>query len=172
MADSILSITVRDSDHPCAPYQATNDHFVAQIYHCDHKPLHWKGLDGTKVPLEAVVPDGPQIHGQFPVPPGIYLVRAEATCKNVITDWAWVQVCCNQTVCVNLVASPVVHCINRMIYSLRHGTAGVQNVPVWETWPTEALRAAVELRNLVQVLPKEPGPGLPAPAIVDDIEGM
>jgi hypothetical protein len=49
MADSTLSITVRDRLHPCAAVPGTTVHsFKAQIFHCDGTPLFWKGVnDGS-----------------------------------------------------------------------------------------------------------------------------
>ncbi len=116
MADSILSIIIRDTEHPCAPYQSTGHTFLVQIFHCDGKPLFWKGINyGKPFPLDVRGEKGGFIHAQVKVPPGCYLVRGIASCKNVVTDWAWVGVGCDQTVCVNLVPPSVIHCINRVI---------------------------------------------------------
>jgi hypothetical protein len=57
MADSILSVTVRDAPFPCAPYQATNNSFRLQIFHCDGRPLFWRGEDfGKAVPSTSKAP--------------------------------------------------------------------------------------------------------------------
>jgi hypothetical protein len=168
MADSIMSITVRDPEHPCAPYQKSKHPFVAQILHCDGKPLHWKGLDGASVPLQSVVPDGPLIHGQFRVPPGCYLVRAVNPWNNVISDWAWVQACCNQTVCVNLLIGPLGHCIKRMISGLRLGGAGDGGLTVAELMPRKVQAAVTALEAIAEELLSEPE--LPDPPTVKEIE--
>ena len=167
MADSRLSITVRDRDHPCAPYQTSRHPFVAQIYHCDGKPLHWKGVDGTKVPLEPVTEGGPRIHGQFPVPPGCYLVRALNPWSNVITDWAWVGVGCDATACVDLLIGPLGHCIHRMMTALRMGGTGDGDRPVAQMIPKEVQEALEALERIAERLPKERG--LPDPPSADEV---
>ena len=45
MADSTLSITVRDPEHPCAPYQRTGHSFFVQIWHCDGR--RYSGAEPT-----------------------------------------------------------------------------------------------------------------------------
>jgi hypothetical protein len=171
MADSILSITVRDTEHPCAPYQTTGHTFYVQIFHCDGKPLFWKGANyGRPFPLDVPGEKGGRIHAQVKVPPGTYLVRAIATCKNVVTDWAWVNVGCDQTVCVNLVPPSVLQCINRTLIGLHLGTvdppkAGEERLA--EIMPEEVKEATAVLRRIADKLPKDPR--LPAPPTVDEI---
>ena len=70
MADSILSITIRDTEHPCAPYQTTRHTFLVQIFNCDGKPLFWKGVNyGKPFPLDVPGEKGGRIHAQVKVPP-------------------------------------------------------------------------------------------------------
>ncbi len=173
MADSRLSITIRDTEHPCAPYQTTSHSFTAQIFHCDGKPLFWKGLNGKRVPLEVPGQAGGRIHGQFDVPPGCYLVRAVATCKNVITDWAWVNVGCDKTVCVDLVPTSVIHCIRRMVAGLALGTidppeAGEQKVE--QLAPKEVQEAIKALERIADRLPDDLQ--LPTPPSEEEIRSL
>lgn len=171
MADSILSITIRDSAHPCAPYQSTGHTFFGQIFHCDGKPLFWKGVNFLRFPLDVPGQKGGRIHAQVKVPPGCYLVRAFATCKNVVTDWAWVQVCCDETVCVNLVPPSVIHCIQRTIAGLSLGTVDppqAKDATVAEIMPREVQEAIAALRKVADKLPRDPQ--LPAPPSPEEIK--
>jgi Common central domain of tyrosinase len=118
--DAGLCVTVRDSHHPCAPYQSTGHSFEVEIYHCDGLPLVWGGVNfGAGAPLEVLGAGGGAVHGQFRVPHGCYLVRASAKCQNVVTDWAWVNVGCGASVCVDLVPPTVRHCIDRAVTGTR-----------------------------------------------------
>lgn len=172
MADSIVSITVRDTEHPCAPYQSTQHTFFVQIYNCDGKPLFWKGVNfGRPIPLQEPGHQGGRIHGQFKVPPGSYLVRSIASCKNVITDWAWVGVGCDETVCVDLVPPSVIHCIQRVIAGLLLGTvdppeAGEQTVA--QLAPKEVQEAVEALTRVADRLPRDRQ--LPAPPSAEEIQ--
>jgi hypothetical protein len=166
MADSTLSITVRDGRHPCAPYQTTGHDFFIQIYHCDGKPLFWKRINyGAPVPLSVPGQQGGRIHRQFRVPPGCYLVRGAAPCNNVVTEWAWVDVCCDETVCVNLVVPPVFHCVQRTILAMQAGTIGDQ--PVAQIAPREVEQALEALQTLADRLPRERP--LPEPPTVEQV---
>lgn len=169
MADSILSITVRDRRHPCAPYQSTQHNFRVQIFHCDGKPLFWKGVNFgfPGVILDVRGEGGGVIHGQFKVPPGCYVVRAIATCNNVVTDWAWVNVCCDQTVCVDLVLPSIFHCIHRTIVGLQIGTVEGDRRLV-EMMPREVQLAVEALEAIAERLPRDPSP--PAPPSAEEIE--
>ena len=113
---------------------------------------------------------GGRIHGQFKVPEGCYLVRAVATCKNVIGDWVWVHVGCNETVCVNIVFPTVKDCINRVLAGLLLGTVDPPQgeKTVKETMPEEVGEAAKILRRIAERLPKEPG--LPRVPPVEEIQ--
>lgn len=158
MADAELSITIRDTLHPCGPYQTTSHSFLVQIYHCDGTPLFWKGVNYNKFPLDVKGLKGGFIHGQVRVPHGCYLVRAIATCKNVISDWAWVEVCCAGTVCVDLVMPNVIDCIRRVQVGMLLGTvdppqAGEQTVvDIAQKEVNDAVKA---LDKVAAKLPKE-----------------
>lgn len=93
------------------------------------------------------------------VPPGCYAVRAFAPCQNVITHWASVQVCCDETVCVDLLPTSVFHCVQTMITGLLLGTVGER--PVREIAPREVDEAVRALRAVAERLPRDVQ--LPAP---------
>jgi hypothetical protein len=122
VADSLLSITVRDTTFPCAPYRTTEHSFLVDIFNCDGLPLFWKGLTYISHPLDTAGAAGGRVHGQVKIPAGSYLVRAKAQCKNVVSDWAWVNVGCDETVCVDIVLPSVRDCINRVLAGLQLGT--------------------------------------------------
>lgn len=171
--DSILSITVRDSIHPCAPYQATGHNFYGQIYHCDGTPLRWKGVNYSLFPMQVPGPGGGRIHAQVRVPPGCYIIRAVATCKNVMTDWTWAELGCNQTLCVNLVPPTVRHCIDRTILGLLLGTADPPQAgeeTVAKMMPKEVQEAVSVLKKIREKLP--PDPKLPTPPAAEEIPRM
>jgi hypothetical protein len=172
MADSIMSITVKDVRRPCAPYQTSRHSFRVQIYHCDGKPLWWKGVNygWPGVWLTTVGHGGGRIHGQFKVPPGCYLVRATAPNNNVVTSWAYVGVGCNDTVCVNLLPSPLGHCIRGMITALQLGTAvvkGKEGVPLAEFKPKEVKDATALLQTIADMIPEDSN--LPVPPTAEEI---
>jgi len=159
MADSTLSVTVRDTTHPCSPYRTTRHSWKVQIFHCDGTPLFWKGIDYTHgFWLNVRGAKGGFIHGQVKVPPGCYLVRAIATCKNVLTDWAYVGVGCDQTVCVNLVPPAVKHCINRVLAGLLLGTVDPPRegeATVSSMMPGEVKEAVAILTKIASRLPED-----------------
>jgi hypothetical protein len=158
--ESCLSVTVRDARHPCAPYRSSEHSFQVEIYHCDGLPLFWNGVSfAGGVPLQVPGAAGGMIHGQFAVPPGCYLVRAAATCHNVVTDWAWVNVGCGATVCVDLVPPTVRHCIERALTGITLGTVDHEQ-QVHDLAPREARTATNALKRLAGRLPADP---LPAP---------
>jgi hypothetical protein len=158
--ESCLSVTVRDSHHPCAPYQSTGHSFNVEVYHCDGLPLFWKGVNfGKGVPLQIAGAGGGLVHGQFRVPSGCYLVRAVATCQNVVTDWAWANIGCGATVCVDLVPPMVRHCIERVVAGLVAGT--VDDQPLGEVVGDQAARVAEALREVAASLPDQPLPPPP-----------
>lgn len=158
--ESCLSVTVRDPRHPCAPYRSSDHSFQVEIYHCDGLPLFWNGVSfAGGVPLQVPGAAGGMIHGQFAVPPGCYLVRAAATCHNVVTDWAWVNVGCGATICVDLVPPTVRHCIERALTGITLGTVDHEQ-QVHDLAPREARTATNALKRLAGRLPADP---LPAP---------
>jgi hypothetical protein len=158
MADSIMSITIRDARRPCAPYQSSTHSFKVYIYHCDGKPLFWKGVNfRTGVWLTERGQMRGLIHGQFKVPPGCYLIRALAPCHNVVTEWAYVGVGCNETVCVNLLPSSVRNCMQRLVAALELGTApmkGEEETPLADAMPRETKEAADLLKRIAEKLPE------------------
>lgn len=172
MADSILSITVRDPNHPCAPYRSTRHPFRVEIYHCDGTPLSWKGVDygAPGVWLDTKGVKGGVIHAQFKVPPGCYLVRAYAACKNVVSDWAYVGVGCDHTVCVNLVIPTLFHCLLRTTAGLLVGTVDPPEGEemVSQVMPREVQEAVEALKKVAERLPKDLQ--LPPPPAKKDIE--
>lgn len=162
--DSRLCVTVRDSHHPCAPYRSTGHSFQVEVYHCDGLPLFWAGIDfGAGVPLQVAGAGGGLIHGVFHVPAGCYLVRAAATCHNVVTDWAWINVGCGATICVDLVPPTVRHCIDRARSGIDLGTVDHEH-GVHEHAPRQAKTAANALKRLAERLPADP---LPPPPLRD-----
>ncbi len=168
--DSILSITVRDSIHPCAPYQASGHNFYGQIFHCDGTPLRWKGMNYSLFLMQVPGPGGGRIHAQVRVPPGCYLIRAIAPCKNVVTDWTWVGLGCNQTLCVNLVPPTVRHCIQRALLGLLVGTVDPPqrgDEPVAKIMPREVEEAVSVLKRIIEKLPADPK--LPTPPTAEEL---
>lgn len=159
--ESYLCVTVRDARHPCSPYASSAHSFGVEIYHCDGHALFWNGVSfGTGVPLTVAGAGGGMIHGEFPVPSGCYLVRAAAPCHNVVTDWAYVNVGCRETVCVDLVPPTVRHCIERALLGITHGTADEKRrVP--DVAPREARTAINALKRLASKLPPDPLPAVP-----------
>ena len=173
MADSTLSITVRDPEHPCAPYQRTAHSFFVQIWHCDGTPLFWRGINYgvfPGVPLDTPGLGGGRIHGQIKVPRGCYLVRTLAPCKNVVGDWAWVDVGCDETVCVDLVIPTFLHCVLRTITGAWFGTV---DPPEGEERVRDVMGKEVEaavdaLRRIAEKLPEEGN--MPAPPTIEEFE--
>lgn len=176
--DSIMSITIRDPNHACAPYESTGHTFFVQIFHCDFRPLFWKGIDyGHPVPLNVKGVKGGNIHAQIRVPPGCYLVRGVASCYNVITEWAWVEAACGKTICVNLVPTSIRYCIDRVITGLNLGTiaptafAAKSGSPMMiaNFMPKEIQVAFEALKMISERLPAD---NLPLPPSVDEIKSV
>lgn len=172
MAHSILSVTVRDPKRPCAPYQSTGHSFFLQVYHCDGTPLFWGGVNfgspnpAEWVPLQLPGRGGGRIHGQYKVPPGCYLVRAVARCFNVVTEWAYVKVGCDTTVCVELIPPPVWYCIHSTITGILAGT--IDDTPLVQIAPAEVEEAVGALRKLTERLPRTPFlPDPPRPEVFE-----
>ncbi len=156
--DAVLSILVRDPVHPCAPYQSTKHSFYVQIFHCDGAPLIWKGVNyGIPVQMTLPGPKGGRIQIDVAVPSGCYIVRALAKCKNVVSDWAYVEACCGNTVCVNLVLPTVKHCIQRMVTALHWGTLDPegQEDRLLDVYPREVEEATGMLLRIADLLPKD-----------------
>ena len=114
---------------------------------------------------------GGMIHGQVCVPPDSYLIRAVATCKNVVSDWAWTEEGCGKTVSVNIVIPNAIDCLLRTILGIQAGTvdtpggeAMIRNVMPKEVGDTvEAMKQIVE---------KLPASMLPHPPTLEELEEL
>ncbi len=158
--DAVLSITVRDPTHPREPYQSTPHSFFVQIFDCEGLPLVWEGVDYGAfpgVPMTIPGPMGGRVQIDLAVPEGCYLVRALGKCKNVISDWAYVEACAGDTVRVNLILPTVKHCLLRMAASLRLATIDPegQDERVAAIWPQEVQAATDGLRRVADELPDD-----------------
>jgi hypothetical protein len=174
--DAVLSILVRDSGHPCAPYQSTGDSFYVQIFHCHGLPLVWQGVNYGVFPgvlMTIPGPAGGRVQIDVDVPSGCYLVRALAACKNVVSDWAYVEACCGQTVCANLIIPTVKHCILRMAASLQAATIDPEGGEdlVIDVWPDEVFQATSSLLQIAELLPED-SLEFPQAPDVDDIDTL
>lgn len=162
MSLSELSIWVRDTEHPCLPYQSSRHSFVAVIVSCGFHPLSFGAVQNGLFWLTEPGKGGGKVHGQVKVPPGCYLVFGVATCKNVYTDFAYVQAGCDQTVCVNLLPKRVSTCAGQLIQTIRLAlNLGAANYsfssPEGQDVPKDVLeKAAGALEELVRHLPKDP----------------
>lgn len=158
--DAVLSITVRDPAHPRELYQSTPHNFFVQIFDCEGLPLVREGVDyGTfpGVPMTIPGPKGGRVQIDLAVPAGCYLVRALARCKNVISDWAYVEACGGDTVRVNLILPTVKHCLLRMAAALRLATVDPegQEDRVISVLPREVQIATDGLFRIAQELPDD-----------------
>ncbi len=118
MSLSKLSIWVRDTAHPCLPYQSTSHSWIAIIWSCGMQPLSFGVVNNGIFPLTEKGKAGGMIHGQVKVPPGCYIVVALATCKNIFTDMAYVQVGNDETVTVNLITKRLSTCTGQLLTAL------------------------------------------------------
>jgi hypothetical protein len=117
--------------------------------------------------MEVVGARGGRIHSQAKVPPGCYLVRAGSPgCGNTVTHWAWVNVGCDSTECVELVLPGVLHCVQGTITGLLAGA--VLDRPVRELMPREVEQAVEVLTLITERLPRDP---LPPPPTEEEIRG-
>lgn len=91
-----LNIVVRDANNPSKAYSSTNHNFWVFVFNCDYSIFTIKGLTGLG-------PGGGGIYGNVKVPNGCYLIVGIASCKNVWTNWEYVDACCGKEVCVNLI---------------------------------------------------------------------
>lgn len=141
MGYSKLDITIRDRDHPCAPYFTTGHSFTVDIRYCD----------GTY--FKRAYPLRDRVHDQIEVPPGSYIIRGYAWCNNILTDLAMVNVGCDQTVCVNLLPTTVRDCWWRAVVGALFGTT---SAPIKEKVPAEVLDKLVRTINeALKYLPKD-----------------
>lgn len=160
MGLSRLSIWVRDPYSPLLPYQSSGHSFRACILTADYKPLHFGAVQHGLLALTHPGPRGGMVHGQVEVPPGCYMVVGFAACKNVVTDFALVQVCCGQEVCVNLVTKTLATCRGQLVWALSLAyQAGSKYKPASEEGsriPKELAGKAIEvLEELSKYLPKD-----------------
>lgn len=167
MGLSKLSIWVKDTAHPCLPYQSTAHSWIAIILSCDLQPLSYGAVNNGVFALTDKGKAGGRIHGQVDVPPGCYIVVAVATCKNIYTDMAMVQVGCNQEACVSLITKSLSTCTGELIAALNIATilgpGYAPSSPPGREIPREviskALTALEELRKNIPediILPKLP----------------
>ena len=162
MGMSRLSIWVRDTAHPCLPYQSTAHTWRAIIWTCDLQPLNFGSVKNGIFDLTDPGALRGKVHGQVAVPPGCYIVVAYASCKNVFTELAMVQVGCNDEACVNLLPKSVSTCLGQLLYAFniaQHvGSANYQwSSPAGREVPEEVLSNAIaSLEKLRTYLPEDP----------------
>ena len=162
MSMSEMSIWVRDANNPCLPYHSTSHSFVALILSCSLKPLSFGKVKDGVVHLDKPGAAGGRVHGQVKVPPGCYIVVAYARCKNVFTNLAYVQVGCDQTVCVNLLPKRVSQCVGELVATIREAQQqGATNYsfasPPRKDVPEDVLEeAAHALGRLEEALGQDP----------------
>ena len=160
MGMSKLSIWVRDTEHPCLPYQSTGHSYFVMILTCDLQPLNFGPVNNGWFALTEKGPKGGRVHGQVEVPPGCYIVIGFATCKNVTTQMAMVQAPCNQEACVNLLPTKVQTCVNGLIMALK--IAQILGPNFKPSSPARDLPKQVvsntqkSLEELLQHLPEDP----------------
>jgi hypothetical protein len=109
---SELNVVIRDSKKPCKPYASSKHDFGVVVFNCDFTPIAAKWLTG-------VGPGGGKIYGEVKVPQGSYLIVGVATCKNVWTNWAYVNACCGKEVCVNLIPRRFQQCAVELQVAIR-----------------------------------------------------
>ncbi len=176
MSLSKLSIWVRDTAHPCLPYQSTAHSWVAIIMTCDLQPLHFGPVHNGVFALTDPGKAGGKVHGQIPVPPGCYIVVAVATCKNIYTDMSMIQVGCAQEVCVSLIPKSLSTCTGQIIAALNIasilGAGFAPSSPAGREIPREVISKAIDaLEKLREYIPKDTV--LPAlPISLDDLKKM
>jgi len=135
---SILNVTIRDSRFPCNPYASTSHNFAVFVFNCNLTISRAQWLTG-------IGPGGGRIYGEVKVPEGSYLVVAAARCANVITNWAYVNVCCGKEECVNLIPRSFARCLYEFRTAAREALrtpAYPFGTPVKEN--DKAIRAALE----------------------------
>jgi len=159
MGTGRLSIWVRDTEHPCLPYQSTAHTWYAAIVTCDLQPLAWGAVQNGIFKLNVRGKLGGMVHGQVEVPPGCYIVIGFATCKNILTDWATVQVGCGEEVCVNLLPRTLTRCTGEILYALNVasvlGPAYSPSCPAMEI-PAEVIRRSIHaMEELRKYLPED-----------------
>lgn len=110
---SRLRVVIRDKVHACKPYSNSAHSFWVFVFMPDF--TFFKAF--PCMPPQG--PGGGLIYGETEVPQGTYLVTAIASCGNVWTNWAWVQVCCDSVACVNLLARTKAQCIYDAVIGIK-----------------------------------------------------
>jgi len=146
VADSTISILVRDKDHPCAPYSGVHQ-FAVDILNCDGTYLTWKGVTYRGYRLRE------RIHDQIKVPPGCYIIRGHSMvpCTNIECELAMVVVGCDETICVCLLPTGVFTCTIRLRPALQLALE-VPEIRKAERQVTAAIKA---LDDVAKYLPKD-----------------
>lgn len=119
---SRLRVVIRDKVHACKPYSSSKHSFWVLVFNPDF--TFFKAF----LCAPPAGPGGGLIYGETEVPQGTYLVTAIATCHNVWTNWAWVQVCCDSVACVNLLPRPKGLCIHDAVVGLKQWLAEEANM--------------------------------------------
>ncbi|MCW4050724.1 MAG: hypothetical protein NWE89_13420 [Candidatus Bathyarchaeota archaeon] len=157
---SKLNFWIRDPYHPLLPYQSSGHNFRVVILTADYKPLNFGAVHHGVFALTHQGPRRGKVHGQVEVPPGCYIVVGYASCKNVLTDFALVQVGCGKEVCVNLITKTMATCRNQLIWALNLAyKAGNQYKPASEEGskiPKKVAGKVLEaLKELGEYLPED-----------------
>jgi hypothetical protein len=140
--------------NPCKPYASTRHNFAVFIFNCDFSLFTAQWLTGTG-------PAGGKIYGHVKVPQGTYLAVGVATCKNVVTNFSFVNACCGKEVCVNLIPRRFQQCVYELNTAIRQALANLTGYsfsspaqPI-DKGLKEALHQAEDaLNNLSKHLPK------------------
>jgi hypothetical protein len=148
-----MCIYIRDRVHPADLYDSSSHSYAVSIHEVgSNSPLIWKGMNYNWVWLPFPGEAG-RIAGEFEVPAGTYLVKAFASCWNVVTNLAWVQVADGETVAVNLVPTTVLFCIQSAMIGVTLGTA--RDTPIAKVAAPEAEAFGKAANALMAKLPKE-----------------
>ena len=161
MADSTISILVRDKDNPCRPYPSPLQ-FLVDILHCDGTYLTWKGITYRAYALRG------GIHDQVKVPPGCYILRAYHPCgPNVNTQYAMAIVGCNETVCVNLLPTGLWTCTGNLIVALQVPVA-IYPEAIMRKIPKKVEAAIKALEEVKEYVPRDEFPP-PLPVTIKEM---
>jgi hypothetical protein len=148
-----MCIYIRDRVHPADLYDSSGHTYAVSIHEVgSNSPLIWKGMNFNWVWLPFPGQSG-RIAGEYEVPAGTYLVKGYASCYNVVTNLAWVQVADNETVSVNLVPTTVVFCLYSALIGVMLG--GTKETPTLKAVPQEAEAFQKAANALIAKLPKE-----------------
>ena len=154
-----LCLYVRDSQHPVDLYDSTSHYYAVRILEAGSTtPLIWKGTNYNWVWLPFKGEFG-RVGGEFEIPAGTYLVQAYASCFNVVTNLAWVQVNDGETASVNLVPTTVMYCLAAAQIGVALGTVkvGTKDTPIATVASAEVNAFEKAATALIEKLPKEIG---------------